>query len=63
MRGNHEAEVDERQAAVLIGLPIRELRLLAQQAAVGHHGEHDQELIFTYDDLRQLCLLVARSNL
>jgi len=59
-----ETRIDERRAAILIGLSMGELRQLARQAALGHTvtSESCEQLFFTYEELCRLCLLAARSN-
>ena len=56
------SEIDERRAAVLIGISPTDLRRLAREAAVGHPGSSADELIFSYEELSRLCLLAARSH-
>lgn len=56
-----EARVDERRAAILMGISPEELRRLAQQTSFGQPGNGDG-LVFTYDELRRLALLAARPN-
>jgi hypothetical protein len=57
--GNHQ--IDEHRAAALIGISPVELRSLARQARLGE--QLDETWKFSYDDLRQLCLLMATSHL
>lgn len=56
------SEIDEHRAAVLIGISTTDLRRLAREAAVGHPGASAEELMFSYEELRRLCLLAARSH-
>jgi len=53
-----ETGLDERRAATLMGIALQDLRLLACQASLGQL--QNGGLVFTYDDLRRLSLLVAR---
>ena len=60
---NRLVEVDERQAAVLTGLSSADLRSLAREAALGHNSESSQKLVFTFEELRRLCLLAHSEHL
>jgi hypothetical protein len=55
--------VEEHRAAVLLGLPTAELRRFSRLSGIGHLEEslRGQEVVFTYDELRRLCLLAAQS--
>ncbi len=56
--------VDEHRAAVLLGLPESELRRYSRVSGLGH-VESDgqaQKVVFTYEELRRICLLVAQSS-
>ena len=56
--------VEERKAAVLLGLPPKELRRFSRSSGIGHLEEsaRGQEMVFTYEELRKLCLLAAQSS-
>ena len=57
--------VDEHRAAVLLGLPESELRRYSQASGLGHlenDGKGQNTVVFTYEELRRLCLLVAQSS-
>ena len=56
--------VEERKAAVLLGLPTTELRRFSRLSGIGHLEEcvRGQEMVFTYEELRRLCLLAAQSS-
>ena len=56
--------VDEHHAAVLLGLPESELRRSSRASGLGHMENDDegQIVVFTYEELRRLCLLVAQSS-
>ncbi len=56
--------VEEHKAAVLLGLPPTELRRFSRLSGIGHLEEsgHGQEMVFTYEELRRLCLLAAQSS-
>lgn len=55
-----DTQVDERRAAVLMGMSPADLRRLAQQASLGHSQEAG--MVFTYEELRRLALLAARPS-
>lgn len=55
-----ETQVDERRAAVLMGMSPAELRRLAQQVSLGH--SQDDRMVFTYEELRRLAMLAARPS-
>jgi len=56
--------VDEHRAAVLLGLPEAELRRYSQASGLGHMEIDDegQKVVFTYEELRRICLLAAQSS-
>ena len=64
MNRNPQDHVDEHRAAVLLGLPKAELRRYSQVAGLGHveNDDRGQRVIFTYEELRRICLLVAQSS-
>lgn len=56
-------EVDERRAAVLTGLSSSDLRSLAREAALGHHSDRGDDLVFSFEELRQLCMMAHSAHL
>ena len=64
MHVNLQDRVEEHKAAVLLGLPATELRRFSCLSGIGHLEEsvRGQELVFTYEELRRLCLLAAQSS-
>jgi hypothetical protein len=53
--------VTRRRAAVLLGLSEQELSRISSESGVGHReiaGEHE-ETYFTYEELRQICMLAV----
>jgi hypothetical protein len=64
MNGHVHDRVDEHRAAVLLGLPESELRRYSRASGLGHVENDDkgQKVVFTYEELRQICLLVAQSS-
>lgn len=64
MNGNIRDRVDEHRAAVLLGMPQSELRRYSRVSGLGHVENDDkgQKVVFTYEELRRICLLVAQSS-
>jgi hypothetical protein len=64
MRLNLPDRVEEHRAAVPLGLPTTELRRFSRLSGIGHleESDHGQEIVFTYEELRRLCLLAAQSS-
>jgi hypothetical protein len=64
MNGNLQHRVEERRAAVLLGLPSAELRRCSRASGLGHLeiSDRGEETVFTYEELRRLCLLAAQSS-
>lgn len=56
--------VDAYRAAVLLGMPQSELRRYSRASRLGHVEIDDkgQRVVFTYEELRRICLLVAQSS-
>jgi hypothetical protein len=61
--GIHD-RIDEQRAAVLLGVPKAEVRRYSQVSGLGQleDDEQGQQMIFTFDELCRLCLLVAQSS-
>ena len=61
---NSQDRVEEQQAAVLLGLPTAELRSYSLVSGLGHFesGDCGEQMVFTYEELRRLCLLAAQSS-
>jgi len=55
--------IDEGRAAILLGLSTAELRRLSRLSGLGRleKDNRSEQIIFTYDELRRLCLLAAPS--
>lgn len=49
---------------MLLGLATTELRRYSSVSGLGHveDGDHGEEMVFTYEELRRLCLLAAQSS-
>jgi hypothetical protein len=54
--------VTHRRAALLLGLSEEELRDLSSESGLGLHETADglEEIFFTYEDLRQICVLATQ---
>jgi hypothetical protein len=61
---NIQEQVGEQRAAVLLGLPMTEIRRFSRQAGLGRleMGDRGEQVVFTYDELQRLCLLAAQSS-
>ena len=64
MNMNIHDRIDEHRAAVLLGMPKAELRRYSRASGLGHleNDDHGQKMVFTYEELRRLCLLAAQSS-
>jgi hypothetical protein len=64
MSGNMQERVDEHRAAILLGLPKADLRRYSSASGLGHveNDGHGPKMVFTYEELRRICLLVAQSS-
>jgi hypothetical protein len=64
MTMNLQDRVEEHRAAILVGLPRSELRRYSQVAGLGHleAGDRGEQMVFTYEELRRICLLAAQSS-
>ena len=64
MNGNAGDHVDEYRAAMLLGMPQSELRRYSRASGLGHveNDEKGSKVVFTYEELRRICLLVAQSS-
>ena len=56
--------VDEHRAAVILGMPESDLRRYSRLSGAGHVENDDkgQKVVFTYEELRRICLLAAQSS-
>jgi len=64
MNGHIPDQVDEHRAAVILGMPESELRRYSKVSGLGHLEKDDkgQKVVFTYEELRRICLLAAQSS-
>jgi hypothetical protein len=60
---NEQDRINERQAAILLGLPVEELRWLSRAFGLGCREKSEgEEVVFSYEQLRRICLLAASSD-
>jgi hypothetical protein len=61
---NIREQVGEYRAAVLLGVPMTEIRRMSRISGLGHLEKCDrgEQVVFTYEELRRLCLLAAQSS-
>lgn len=61
---NIQELVGEHRAAVLLGLPMNEIRRFSRLAGLGHieSGDRGEQVVFTFDELQRLCLFAAQSS-
>lgn len=64
MNVNVQDRVEEHRAAILLGVSQSELRRYSRVAGLGHlePGDRGEQMVFTYEELRRLCLLAAQSS-
>lgn len=64
MNGSIPDHVDEYRAALLLGMPQSELRRYSRASGLGHveNDDNGQKVVFTYEELRRICLLAAQSS-
>jgi hypothetical protein len=56
--------IDEYRAAALLGLPLPELRWFSRMLGLGHKQENGScaQVVFTYEELKQLSCEAAASD-
>ena len=62
MNGQELKYVTRRRAAVLLGISESELRRISHESGFGHTeimGE-EEDTFFTYEELRQICVLAVQ---
>ena len=64
MSTNNQEQVSEHRAATLLGLSMAEIRRFARLCGLGRLEKDDrgEQVVFTYEELRRLCLLAAQSS-
>jgi hypothetical protein len=57
-------QVTEHRAATLLGISMTDIRRFARLSGLGRLKKDDQgeQVVFTYEELRRLCLLAAQSS-
>jgi hypothetical protein len=53
--------VTQGRAALLLGIPESELTRISSESGLGHKesAQGQEEVFFTYDELRQICMLTV----
>jgi len=62
MNGSVPKYVTQSRAAMLLGIPENELSRLSSESGLGHTervGEKE-EIFFTYEELRKICLMTVQ---
>ena len=51
--------VTQGRASVMLGIPVAELSRISRESGLGHteFAGTEQETFFTYEELRQICLM------
>jgi len=64
MTTNIQEQVSEHRAAALLGLSMTEIRRFSRSSGLGHLEKDDrgEQVVFTYEELRRICLLAAQSS-
>ena len=61
-----QEQVEEQRPAILLGLPLPtiEIRCFSRLSGLGHleTGDRGEQMVFTYEELRRICLLAAQSS-
>jgi hypothetical protein len=54
--------VTQARASYLLGIPQEELRRISEASGLGHveRAGNEQEIYFTYEDLRSICQLASQ---
>ena len=61
MKNTELRYVTQERAAALLGIPEKELSRISQESGLGHRESagNQEEIFFTYQELRQICLMTA----
>ncbi len=61
MKNTELRYVTQERAAALLGIPENELSRISQESGLGHRERagNQEEIFFTYQELRQICLMTA----
>ena len=59
MKVSEERYVDQHRAAILLGIPERDLCALSSAAGLGHRVREGatERTYFTYEELRKICVM------
>jgi hypothetical protein len=62
MKNQELRYVTQERAAVLLGIPENELSRISAESGLGHteRAGNQEETFFTYEELRQICLMTAQ---
>jgi hypothetical protein len=54
--------VTRERAAVLLGIPERELAKISEESGLGHRERagNQEEIFFTYEELRRICQMTLQ---
>ena len=55
--------VTQGRAAMLLGIPETELTRISQESGLGHveRAGNQEEIFFTYEELRKICLMAVHA--
>jgi hypothetical protein len=61
MKNTELRYVTQQRAAALLGIPENELSRISQESGLGHieRAGNQEEIFFTYQELRQICQMTA----
>ncbi len=61
MKNTEFRYVTQERAAALLGIPQKELSRISQESGLGHieRAGNQEEIFFTYEELRQICQMAA----
>ncbi len=61
---NEQDRIDEHQAGILLGVPAEELRWFSRVSHLGRtvNSDRGEEVVFTCEELRSICMLAASSD-
>ena len=62
MKNTEIRYVTQKRAAVLLGIPEKELARISQQYGLGHkeRAGNKEQVFYTYEELRQICQMTAQ---
>jgi len=62
MKSQELRYVTQERAAALLGIPENELSRISAESGLGHteRAGNQEETFFTYEELRQICLMTAQ---